>query len=215
MKKVFLLVAVLFLLSACAPPQALQDDTKSEDIQKEIFGIDPFIKALIEKGRDEMPNIRYRFSMLPNLNTELVNIYDESAKIEISKVGTNVKDYSVVYVDMKSGTAMGVCEERKNIECRVMGKKFVLDYNNFKMVTPHSWLREVALDAKKTGTENIGGSQVTVIEFDNKNEMFKMWIDDFYEIPVKVQHTKDSESVTYQYDIISVGDVKESEVTIE
>ena len=212
MRKLIFLLILAFFLVGCASrsaPTTQAPTAASEDTRKVVDASNPLV--LLLENQDEVPNLKYRYSKLPNLNTETVSIKDNKIKIGLIS-GIIIKDYSTIYLDSSTEEAYGLCEERKDVVCTDYGKKTVVNFDDFAPLTPHYWLKKVPNFAEIKGTESISQRQTTVIEFGSEGDNLKIWIDNFYKLPLKVQVESGSTKNTYVYEIITVGNIKDVDV---
>ena len=100
MKKLFILL-VLLLLIGCSSQKPVQTSPEKLNAQseetKEVLDSNNPLFLLLEKI-DEVPNVKYRYSKLPNLNTETVSIKGDKIKIDVIS-GIIMKEYSTLYLD--------------------------------------------------------------------------------------------------------------------
>ncbi|MDP1729457.1 MAG: hypothetical protein Q8L27_04600 [archaeon] len=213
MRKAIILILLALFIVGCSSqqqPQAQDKATVASDETKEVVQANSPLMLLLDK-QGEAPNIKYRYSKLPDLNTETVTIKDNKVKIDLIS-GIKIKEYSTIYIDTSTKEAFGLCEERKDVVCTNYGKVTVVNFDEFNPITPYAWLAKVPKVAEIKGSETISQRQTTVIEFGSEGQNIKIWIDNFYKIPLKVQVESGSDKDTYVYDLITMGNIKDSEV---
>ena len=177
MRKLVILLLIVFLVG-CTNQKSADINTKepsaASDETKQIIDSSNPLFFLLE-NKDAAPNAKYRYSKLPNLNTETVTMKGNKIKMDLIS-GIIVKDYSTIYLDSSTKEAFGICEERKDSVCSTTGKVTVLNYDDFAPLTPYYWLEKVPNVAEIKGTESMNQRQATVIEFGYEGKNIRMLI---------------------------------------
>ncbi len=215
-----LIIACMLMITACTSseksPFEQATGIESEHLEK-VQPSHPLIIQLMNKSK-ENPQVRYSYSLLPNLNTQRITVKGANIKMELISGGHVIPPYSAIYLNRKTQEAFGICEERGEIECDPLGKVTSMDFTEVNPITTHDWLAEIPATAQVIGTESFNREETTVITFQQKGKQVKMWIHDYYHLPVKVElsHEENEDAIidaVYLYNILQSGKIKTAEVT--
>ena len=128
--------------------------------------------------------------------------------------------YNEVYMDEKDETAYGICT-RTSIICEGnFNKAYPIPYSEQKLkVTPLVLLKEIPFDAKKTEQRMINNRQATAVEYKSGENNVRMYLDDFYGVPLKkiIYNQKDDREVVLEeisFSKIVINNVRSSEVSL-
>ncbi|MDO8555831.1 MAG: hypothetical protein Q7R96_01505 [Nanoarchaeota archaeon] len=207
--KLFLVLFLVFFV-ACTQ-QVVQPVVQSPvDNATGVVSVNPFLVEVLAMA-SVSPNLQYRFSVLPRLNSEMVWLVGDRAKIE-PVAGIVVPEYSFVYIDFGRKEALGKCVARSRIPCKEPGKQVVLPFDNFTHPTPYDWVKKVPVSAQVIGTEAFDRQEHTVVVFTDGAQQLKFWIHDFYKLPSKVEVLENEQITTYLYGFVSAGNIKVQDV---
>ena len=211
--RLMIVVLLLLLVLGCSSPGGTMpsDGSVQPSADGSVQPADPFVRTVVDAA-DRVPNVQYRYSLLPNLNTHVVTVLGAKFRAALDH-GIAVKPYSVVYVDRDKKEAFGVCEYLNYEACKPLGKVTALDIVDVDLVTPFDWVVTVPVDARIIGTESIDRQDAHIVEFGDADRLVRMWVHDFYLLPMKVQVLRDDEVLeTHVYTLLQVGNVKEKDV---
>ncbi|MDO8628133.1 MAG: hypothetical protein Q7R56_00055 [Nanoarchaeota archaeon] len=211
-KALFCWVFLLLFLGGCAP---LVEKDAAQLVKPSVQGVvqpvDPFV-ARVLNASSRVHNVQYSYSLLPNLNTEVVTLVGAKSRAELDH-GIEVRPYSVIYADAVKREAFGVCEYGGYESCKPLGKVTALVYDEVKPVTPYDWLLRIPSSARVVGTESIDRQDTNIVEFVDGSQTVRVWVYDFSLLPAKVTIAEDDVVVqTWVYAIIRVGGFKDKDV---
>ncbi len=206
--KWFPLLLVLIVLSACA--QDVVRVPVVERLVEQEVQIDPFVRAVMDQA-SAVPNVEYRLSLLPQLNIGSFVQVGDRAKLE-PVAGIVLPEYSVIFIDYAKKQALGMCVAGMRIHCKEPGKGTTVNFSDVAEPTPYDWLKKVPASAEVIGTASFDLAEATIIQYVDGNQLVKLWVHDFYKLPLQVEVTEGEIVTTYVYDIAYAGKLKESEV---
>lgn len=204
-----MILFALLLLVGCASKQAEDSDANqvndADKIDSIIKAYAPAVAALlVNKDKN---NLYYKFDQGGD-DPSQYNIWINGDKMKIAypPYKSFFKYYDTVYANNAAKTAVAYCYNMDNKLCRDNQGPIDLNYADATSKTPYTWLNEIPTEAKVIGSEQVDKSDATVISYGDT----KMWIDDFYKVPVRVV----SGGKTWNYEIINAGNIQDNDVDV-
>lgn len=209
----------LLLITSCTPNDKRSPFEKVINLNEETAVItDEYILPL--KNESIPLEARYVYSTLPAKDTQQTTIKGKNIKIELLATSEQLPPYSTIYINRATNESYGICEPRKAVPCKTLGKITALDYIEHNPITPYDWLKKIQPPAKTIGTASINQQATTIIITKNNNKTITLWINDYYHLPIKVEITRQEgeETITektYFYNQLQTGNIKQKEVEPE
>jgi len=166
------------------------DDSILNEITGQVVGpeflLDPEIQILIDKARDQN-KYAYKVRYPGITNRRHADIYISDNLMKIIYAGDSVNNrrtfYTTVYLDTDLKQAYSFCE--KKLLCSDMDRKMDADYDEHLPKTPRDW--SLSFDyGVIVGKETNHKRQLTVVEYENSNIVYRVGFDTFYGLASKV-----------------------------
>ncbi|MCK4670737.1 MAG: hypothetical protein KAT43_06050 [Nanoarchaeota archaeon] len=185
-----------------------------EDYDDDLAGLPADLAVLMAKGKEKARNIHYLYRGPPLEFRDVYEyfIFGDKIKIIKSEPQQFVRGdyYNVVYIDTKTGDAVGYCEDDKR--CDDMNTPFDTEYNEYLGTLPGEWF-EIIDSAYKVGSEDIFDREANIYEFDYDGVKSRIWIDPFYGIPLQVRVDEyGDDPIIYHYEVRKVGNIKMADI---
>jgi hypothetical protein len=179
----------------------------------------PQLRELLKRADEKLSSLRYLFG-----GTETGNLFKDRYDVKGTKVVLHkysedyyVREgyYDTVYIDTVAKTAVGCCVERSRCISHNVDntkEKFDLDYATLSIPkTPYQWTKEIKY-ATVVGPQTFNQRSVTFIKYalDDGSEV-RMWVDDTYGVPHKVEIEKGGNIIWYQFNDMLFNSLKDAD----
>jgi len=190
--------------------EIIEDDEKPAKKNKgqviEEEEISSEVKDLLSIADKQVESLSYKYKG-PDTKDLFFEVYVKGDKVKYT-IDPTFKDlhldddaYDTIYINNEFKTALAYCDGRT---CRVKGKKEVLDYSEYYLLTPFDWLSNIE-NAEKIGEKSIDRRNTWKIS----TIKFTVWIDTFFGVPMQVEFAGN----TYQFKMMNFNKVKDDDVS--
>jgi len=166
------------------------------------------VKKLLNLASEKVTSISYKYKG-PETNNYFYkfDVMGDELKYTIDPV-YNIIDldedaYDAIYINKELEKAVSSCDDK---QCKVLGEKTELNYNDNYIMTPFDWLESIE-SAEKTGEENIEKRNTWII---TTQDSARIWVDLFSGVPVQVEFGGNK----YQFMQMVLDGVTEEDVTL-
>jgi len=173
------------------------------------------LKALLEKAQDLRPNFEYRYYDPSEGELEYgYKVYKNKQLIRLPfSVENDEMKFNYVTFDTDEKTAEGHCTFIEPYQCMHGHGPFKLDYAEWYKSTPQDWIMDISY-AEITSDGFVQGRLTKVIEFEEDNHTYRMNLDAFYGLPLRVEidPEEDDAGVVHDFSEIIVSSLDKEDV---
>src|SRR3989344_8656190 len=217
MKNWFYVIAALMILLIGAYFTLPKESIESTSIEipqvnppKEQLNQKPYVAEGFIPEKVYEDNMHY-FMSTQSFNDKEYEFFIKGNRMKVvlarPEFNTNKEKFDTIYFDTSSKSAVAYCEKRVNI-CDDSSKGLFILYSDYYMLTPVDWITNVKQE-KVIRTEYVNDRQASLIEFIYKDESVKIWIDETYSLPAKIEL---STYEKYYFTYINFNTVKDEDV---
>jgi len=186
-------------------------------VSVESQDLSPQLRDLLKRADEKVSSLTYLFG-----GTETGNLFKDRFDIKGTKIVVHKysEDYYVregyydsIYVDTVAKTAVGCCVERARCVSHNVDNtktKFDVDYATLSLPkTPYQWMKEIKY-ATVVGPQTFNSRSVTFIKYTLDGAEVRMWIDDTYGVPHKIEVEKAGNIAWYQFNDMTFNIFKDA-----
>ncbi len=169
----------------------------------------PQLRDLLKRHVDKVKSFRglYGGTLTNNLFLDTYFYQIESGQISKTKINKYEESYYVredyydtIYIDL----GVACCEELSRCRSHNVdntGKKFDVDASAISLPkTPIDWVKEIPAGTTIVGPQTFNQRSVTFIKFNKADGTeVRMWVDDSYGLPLKIEEEKSGNIVRHQW----------------
>jgi hypothetical protein len=183
-----------------------QEASKDKPMQKNF---DAATKALIDKT-SAVKNIK--FSYFRSDDAVSKNYYYVSGarmKVELTQKYRFTKEepYDTIYLNYDTKTATGYCERQSQSTCTPLDQAYQVDFENYRIATPYTWLSLMETGRATNRTKRIDGRQVVEVSFKSEGVDGNIWLDSFFGVPLEILFN----GIVYKYENMLINNAKETD----
>ncbi|MFH1072994.1 MAG: hypothetical protein V1743_06210 [Nanoarchaeota archaeon] len=215
---------------AQCPVQPLQENKTQEPLEpvepempeEDIPSLPDEVKDAFDKAKETVTSYQYKYIGPPN-DKDVFAVLVKGTKMKVTRPQyanyLETDRYDTVYLDLEKKTAVAYCLVYTPV-CKDKTKAFYPGYEKYLFKTPFDWIEEIPGGELK-GSEQVNGRNAWRVEYSSGENLHKVWIDEHYGIPIKIQiglESKDISSlqklVTYEYKELGINSVEDKEVVV-
>ena len=188
------------------------EEKKVAEPKTEEVKIDEELNSLLLR-RNDVPNVKFDYNEGPK-DPRLMTIIMKGDKVRILLSEENfwmLDDPNAIYLNTKTGEAYAYCESRRVSRCKDITTKYEIGYDKYLKPSPYKWLND-AVTGNVGGSEVIKGKSTNLIYFKVSKKPAKMWLDEHFKLPLKIEVGEEGNVYTYNYVYKTVDSVKDSEL---
>jgi outer membrane lipoprotein-sorting protein len=211
-----LLLLLTIALAGCTQVEvdnSTNSDDAKEDTKFEDKSVDSKLVSLLSK-KDDVPNLVYEYSRPPlDPKIYIYHINGNKGKIVMPKFNLYPKGepyFDTIYFGLNSKTARGYCEFRDICGVKKVdpNEEVELPFAKYYQKNPYDWLKDIPLTAEIVGSEQIETRSTTVVKYKDAGVEKKIWIDEFYGLPLRVEFKSPLEEYAHTFKIKDIGRVQ-------
>ena len=188
--------------------------------------MDPALQALIALHETKVKSMTFIYAPIVQTSTGVAvqeqgtyYVKGDLAKVTLpTPMRYDPKTFvDTVYLDYATQTATGFCMNRLQSICSIQGDERPADYATYAIKLPTDWLADIPADATLLGTQSFDNHQVKEVRYAADGKYYRLYIDQFTGVPLRVGIYADSEYGTLvggvEYHEFSANTVKDGDVT--
>jgi len=184
------------------------------EVEEAVTNIDDKSQELIDKV-EKVKSFSFVYVGPPeNLPKDTYYVKGNLMKVELLKATDHklTQDFTSVYIDTDSNSAVGYCEAREISRCPEGVKVYPgLDPDDYTVKTPYQWLKSIVTGEYLGNGPQFEKKATSKIKFTtNDGVSGEMYVIDFHALPGRVVLDDGSK---YEFRDLSVNSVKDADVT--
>ena len=196
-------------------PSPSSGPTPSSDIapsQTEASLTGPLSDAalkLLARADEKVKSYDFVYAPPPdNIARDKFLIKGNRMKIELFDRGwfTPETHMTAIYVDAKTKTAAGFCEDNRLTHCPDPDRRFPASYDEYATKTPYQWLKEISYGKLDEG-EKLSDRFTKKILYIRSNVLYEQWLDEFSGLPLRVKITNATGAFIYEFRHLNINSV--------
>ncbi len=235
MRKTFALLAIFLIIFvvACAPPQAQQpaqappqaapaqnaSAPQAPAIDKPLVGADTLrtpnaqTEQLLARS-GQVKSVSFVPAALPGkTGKDTYYVVGNRTKVKLSAYRTmNGWSADTVYADLAARTANAYCINPSVCKGEQKG---VVDFSQYDVPTPQSWLDDIRY-GEKTGSLQFEGRPVVVVRWEKDGKYYEAYLDSYFGIPHRVAIATDADMQRivggYEYQTLAINSATADDV---